>query len=202
MNNARLIELIKKARAGAPPRPHDDRTSEHNEQCVECQKWNRAMHASVERLGEEEGMIKGELNGILTMTWATKANALAGPPPAGHAHIASGEERKQCPECQEWDKALAAAYEKLKNVPPEELLAGEQAFDPEYFTKMKAAMLPAMDALKEAIESGDLRNPPEHLRTHKSSLKESLACDICQGWTKRYKEIFEETVRPRSSDST
>ena len=191
---------MKKVRAEAPPRPHDeDRTREHNAQCAECGKWNHAMYASLEKLGEEEGMISGELNAILQMTHATKANALAGSPPA-HAH-GSGEERKHCPECQEWNKALAAAYEKLRNVTPEELLAGEQTFDPETFTKMKAAMLPGMDALKEAMESGDLPLPPEHLRTHKSQ-KEVLACDICHGWIRRRDAIFEEARRSLSTDST
>ena len=166
----RLRELVKKARAGAPPRPHDVRTHEHFEQCVECQEWGRVLEASIEKVETEAGMIPGELSALLLIALATKANALAGPPPAGHLHAASFEERKQCPECQEWDKAHTAAFEKLRDSSPEELLQGELAFDPDYFTKMREAMLPVMDVMKKAIESGELPLPPsEHRQTHRSS---------------------------------
>lgn len=171
----RMIEPFKKVRAG------------------ECQEWDRELNASLEKFEKE-----GELM-ISLVTLETKANALAGPPPE-HAH-GSGEERKQCPECQEWNKAFAAAYEKLSsNPPPPEELKKEEALFSEWFTRAKAATLPGVDALKEAIKSGDLPLPPEHLSTHKSP-KETLECDICHGWIKSRDAIFKEAFRSRSSDS-
>jgi hypothetical protein len=195
----RLRGLVKKARAAFGPRPHGAWTREHYEQCVECQKWSRVRDGSFEKVERDEGMIPGELRATLLMALGTKANALAGPPPEGHAHIPSGEEQKQCPECQEWDKALAAAFEKLSNIPPEELLTGESGFDPECFTKMKAAMLPSTEAVEKAIESGDLPLPPEHMHTHKSQ-EEFLACDICHGWIKRRDAIFQEALSSHKSE--
>src|SRR5271167_2198095 len=101
----RLIEICKKARAGAPPRPHDDHTREHYKQCVPCREWERALDASLERIEREEGMISGELVAIRFLAMARKVEALMEPRPAGHAHSASLEELKQCPECQKQDKA-------------------------------------------------------------------------------------------------
>jgi hypothetical protein len=40
-----------------------------------------------------------------------KANADAGPPPQ-HFHV-SGEEQKQCAECQEWQRGLEASFERV-----------------------------------------------------------------------------------------
>ena len=61
---ALLIELVKKARAGMPPRPHEVRTPEHGQECIECREWSRALEASFEKIETEEGMMSGEL-GIL-----------------------------------------------------------------------------------------------------------------------------------------
>jgi hypothetical protein len=73
--------------------------------------------------------------------------ALLEPRPAGHAHSASGEERKQCPECQKQDKARAAAWEKrLYNPPPLEEMVKELAFGLEWVANAKAPLLSAMDA--------------------------------------------------------
>jgi hypothetical protein len=60
-NRERLRELLKKARAGAPPRPHDVRTREHYEQCVECREWSRAVDGRFAKVEREEGMIQGQL---------------------------------------------------------------------------------------------------------------------------------------------
>lgn len=171
----RVIEILKKVRAG------------------DFQEWDRELNASLQKFEKE-----GELM-VSLMTLETKANALAGPPPA-HVHE-SGEERKQCPECQEWNKVFAAAYEKLSsNPPPLEELNGEVALFSEWFTRAKAAMLPGVDALKEAIKSGDLPLPPEHLGTHKSQ-EEVLACDICHGWIRRRDAIAQEAFdRHRKSE--
>jgi len=165
-----LIELLKKVRAG------------------ECQEWDRELNASLQKFEKERELL------VSHMTLETKANALAGPPPA-HAHE-SGEERKQCPECHGWNKAFAAAYEKLSSnpPPPEELKVGVALFS-EWFTRWKAVMLPGVDALKEAIKSGDLPLPPEHLGTHKSR-EEFLACDICHGWLRRRDAIFKDALPP------
>jgi len=171
----RMIELFKKVRAG------------------DFQEWDRALDASYEKV-EKEG--EPLALSLMTMGKASEASALAGPPPA-HAHE-SGEERKQCPECQEWNKAFAAAYEKLSSNPPtlEELKKAE-AFFFEWFTRAKAVMLPGIDALKEGIKSGELPLPPEHLlrSTHKSQ-KELLECDICHGWIRRRDAIFKEALPP------
>lgn len=113
----RLIELYKKARAGAPPRPHDDHTREHYKQCVECREWDRAVDASFQKVEREEGMISGELRTIIFLAMATKVEALVGPRPAEHAHRASLEELRQCPECQKQDKVRAAAWEKMQYNP-------------------------------------------------------------------------------------
>ena len=61
---ALLIELVKKARAGMPPRPHEVRTPEHGQECIECREWSRALEASFEKIETEEGKMSGEL-GIL-----------------------------------------------------------------------------------------------------------------------------------------
>jgi hypothetical protein len=194
-NRERLRELLKKALADAPPRPHDVRTREHYEQCVECREWSRAVDASFAKVEREEGMVQGQLGALIFVARATKANALAGPRP--HSHSESLQELKQCPECQEWERAQAAAWEKVWGVPAEELLNGELAFDPECFTKMKAAMLPAMEVLKKALESGELPlSPGEHRQTHKSQ-EELLACDVCRGWEKRRDAILEKALGPR-----
>jgi hypothetical protein len=82
---ARLIELVKKARAGMPPRPRDIRTPEHNQQCIECREWNRALEARFEKIETEEGMMSGELGMLVFMAVASKANDLAGPRPHPHS---------------------------------------------------------------------------------------------------------------------
>ncbi len=168
----RGIEILKKMRAG------------------ECPEWDRELNASLEKFEKEGEPL------VSLMALETKANALAGPPPA-HAHE-SGEERKQCPECQEWNKAFAAAYEKLSsNSPSPEELKVEVAPFSEWFTRAKAVMLPGVEALKNALESGDLPQPPEHMLmgTHKSQ-KEMLACDICNGWLRRRDAIVKEALPP------
>jgi len=63
----------------------------------------------------------GELRALMFIAFATKARALAGPPPTRHSHAAPLEERKHCPECQEWDKAQAAAWEKVRAAPGKSL---------------------------------------------------------------------------------
>jgi hypothetical protein len=125
---------------------------------------------------------------------AAKVGALVGPRPAGHAHNASLEELKQCPECQKQDKARAAAWD---NPPPLEEMVKEIGIGLEWLANAKAAMLPAIDALKNALESGDLPQPPEHMlmRTHKSQ-KEMWACDICNVWLKRQDAIFKGALPP------
>jgi hypothetical protein len=98
---------------------------------------------------------------------------------------------------QKQDKARAAAWEKmLYNPPPLEEMVKELAFGLEWVANAKAPLLSAMDALKNAIESGDLPHPPEHMHTHKSQ-KESLACDICHGWIKRRDAIMQQALPPR-----
>jgi hypothetical protein len=77
----RLIELVNKARAGMPPRPHEVRTPEHFEQCDECREWGRAQEASLEKIEREAGMTSGELRILMFMARAIKANDLAGPGP-------------------------------------------------------------------------------------------------------------------------
>jgi hypothetical protein len=188
----RLIELFKKARAGAPPRPHDDRTREHYEQCVPCREWKRALEASLERIEREEGMMSGELATIMFVAMAAKVEALVGPRPEGHAHRESLEELKQCPECQKQEKARAAAWE---NPPPPEEMVKELALGLEWAANRRAAVLAATDALKNAIESGDLPHPPEHMRTHKSQ-QEMLACDICNLWARRHNAIVKDAFPP------
>jgi hypothetical protein len=195
----RLIERFKKARAEAPPRPHDDHTREHYEQCVPCREWERAREASLETIETEEGMIKGGLMAIRFIAMATKVEALMEPRPAGHAH-SSREEIKQCPECQKQDKARAAAWERVSKTPPEEMVK-EIGVGLEWAANAKAAMLPVIDALKKAAESGDLPDPPEHMRTHKSQ-KEMLACDICNGWIKRRDAIVKDALPPHNLRST
>jgi hypothetical protein len=156
------------------------------------QEWDHELNASLQEFEKESELL------FSLMTLETNANALAGLPPA-HAHE-SGEERKQCPECQEWNKVFAAAYEKLSSNPqPLEELKGEVALFSEWFTRAKAAMLPGVDALKKAIKSGDLPLPPEHLGTHKSQ-EEVLACDICHGWIRRRDAIMQEALGHRKSE--
>jgi hypothetical protein len=192
----RLIELYKKVCAGAPPRPHDDHPREHYKECVPCREWESAQVAILERIEREEGMIPGELIAIRFLAMATKVNALL-ERPAGHAHRESLEELKQCPECQKQVKAWEAAWEKmLYNPPPLEEMVKELGFGLEWAANARAAMLPAIDALKNALESGDLPQPPEqHMRTHKSQ-KEMLACDICHGWIKRSDAIVKDALPP------
>lgn len=176
----RLIELYKKACAGAPPRPHDDHTREYYKQCAPCREWERAQEAILERIEREEGMIPGELIAIRFFAMATKVNALLEPRPAGHEQV----------------KAWETAWEKMiYNPPPLEEMVKELAFGLKWFAKSKAAMLPVIDALKNAIESGDLPHPPEHLRTHKSQ-KEMLACDICNDWLRRRDAIVKDALPP------
>jgi len=193
----RLIELYKKARAGAPPRPHDDHTREHYKQCVECREWDRAVDASFQKVEREEGMISGELRTIIFLAMATKVEALVGPRPAEHAHRASLEELRQCPECQKQDKVRAAAWEKMQYNPPplEELLKGASTSVLEWGANAKAWVLAATEALKNAIESGDLPQSPEHMHTHKSK-EEFLACDTCHAWIKRRDAIVKDALPP------
>jgi hypothetical protein len=189
----RLIELCKKVRAGAPPRPHDDRTREHYEQCVPCREWERARDASFQKIETEEGMIPGGLMAIRFLAMATKVEALMEPRSAGHGH-SSREEIKQCPECQKQDKARAAAWERVSRTPPEEMVK-EIGVGLEWVANAKAAMLPVIDASKNAVESGDLPHPPEHMRTHKSQ-QEMLACDICNAWLRRRDAIVKDALPP------
>ena len=132
---------------------------------------------------------------IRFLAMATKVEALMEPRPAGHAHSASGEERRQCPECQKQEfKARAAAWERVSRTPPEEMVK-EIGVGLEWVANAKAAMLPVIDALKNAVESGDLPHPPEHMRTHKSQ-KEMLACDICNAWLRRRDAIVKDALPP------
>jgi hypothetical protein len=54
----------------------------------------------------------------------------------------------------------------------------ELALGLEWTANTKAKMHPAMNALEEAMKSGELPIP-EHRNTHKSQ-EELLVCDICQ----------------------
>jgi hypothetical protein len=184
---ARLIELVKKARAGMPPRPHDIRTPEHNQQCIECREWNRALEARFEKIETEEGMMSGELGMLVFMAVASKANDLAGPRP--HPHSGSLEELKQCPECQEWEKTYHGTWERTFSAPPEYPVK-EFALGLEWAANTKAMMLPVSNVLEKAINDGELEIP-EHRQTHKSQ-EELLACDICQDWERRRDAIVKK----------
>jgi hypothetical protein len=170
----RLIELVKKARAGMPPRPHEVRTPEHGQECIECREWGRALEASFEKIEEEEGMISGTLGMLMFMALAVKANPLSGPEPYS-----------------------VAAWAKIAGGPHEDLVK-ELALGLEWAANAKAAMLPVSNVLEKAINDGELEIP-EHRQTHKSH-EEFLACDICQGWERRRDAILEKALGPRKPD--
>jgi hypothetical protein len=129
-----------------------------------------------------------------------------GPEP-DHHH--TGAEWLACTECQAYFAKRKAAADKVGRSRSVDDDKGEKekaerlrellklAFDPERLTKMKAAMFPATDVLRKAIESGELPlQPGEHRQTHKSQ-EELLACDICQGWEQRRDAILEKNFGPR-----
>lgn len=168
---ARLIELVKKARAGMPPRPHDVRPPEHGQECIECREWSRALEASFEKIESEEGMMSGELGMLLFMALASKANTLSGSEPQSFA-----------------------GWEKIAAVPPKDLVK-ELALGLEWAANTKAAMLPVANVLEKTIRDGELEIP-EHRQTHKS-YEEFKACDICQDWERRRDAILEKALGPR-----